>query len=204
MCKLYVQALAAHNDRVLDFQTLHAQGFLLERIFHGNPSGIDHAVAALGGMLAYQKGPHGPQMKQVDVDLPPLVVLDSGQAGNTAEQVEKVRALGKVGLDLCTEIGHITDQILSLLPHLATDRLGPLLRENHRLLARLGVSTPTLDGLVDLAMRSGALGAKLAGAGGGGVVIAVAPDPQPILDAAAQAGYTAFRTLPHPIRMRLE
>jgi mevalonate kinase len=70
--------------------------------------------------------------------------------------------------------------------------VGKLFTENHRLLVRLGVSTPTLDHLVDFAIQHGALGAKLSGAGGGGVVIALAPDPHPLLSAARDAGLAAF------------
>ena len=46
----------------------------------------------------------------------------------------------------------------------------------HGLLSGLGVSTPELDALVHAARAAGALGAKLTGAGGGGAVIALAPD----------------------------
>ena len=45
----------------------------------------------------------------------------------------------------------------------------------HELLGELGVSTPLLDALCDVARKLGAYGAKLTGAGGGGSVIAIAP-----------------------------
>jgi mevalonate kinase len=45
---------------------------------------------------------------------------------------------------------------------------------------------------VDLARSAGAHGAKLAGAGGGGVVIALGPDPDAIVAAARAAGVDAF------------
>jgi mevalonate kinase len=76
--------------------------------------------------------------------------------------------------------------------------LGPLLTENHRLLRQIGVSTPTLDDLVALALDHGALGAKLAGAGGGGVVLALTEDPAPILAAASDRGIHAFGCTPWP------
>ena len=70
--------------------------------------------------------------------------------------------------------------------------LGEALTENHALLREIGVSTPDLDRLVGLALGAGALGAKLAGAGGGGVVIALVSDPEPLIRAAANAGIVAF------------
>jgi mevalonate kinase len=42
---------------------------------------------------------------------------------------------------------------------------------NHSLLRRLGVSINVLDRLVDKALKNGALGAKMTGAGGGGCII---------------------------------
>jgi len=51
---------------------------------------------------------------------------------------------------------------------------GDLLTKNHQLLRELGVSTPTLDTLVNAAIDAGASGAKLSGGGGGGNVIALA------------------------------
>ena len=48
--------------------------------------------------------------------------------------------------------------------------------------------------MVHLARTHGALGAKITGAGCGGAVIAVAPAPEPVLEALRGAGYDAFAT----------
>lgn len=70
--------------------------------------------------------------------------------------------------------------------------------QNQALLCQLGVSTPRLDALIDAAMQAGALGAKLSGAGGGGVVVCLCDDRQPehasqrILALAAREGLSAF------------
>jgi mevalonate kinase len=48
---------------------------------------------------------------------------------------------------------------------------------NHALLIELGVSSPTLDRLVDAAREAGASGAKLSGAGQGGNMLALV-DPE--------------------------
>ena len=56
------------------------------------------------------------------------------------------------------------------------DRFGALLLESHASLRdRLRVSTPELDRLVEAAMASGAVGARLTGAGFGGSIVAVCP-----------------------------
>jgi mevalonate kinase len=56
------------------------------------------------------------------------------------------------------------------------EALGHEFNMAHGLLSGLGVSTAELDTLVRAARAGGALGAKLTGAGGGGAVIALAPN----------------------------
>jgi galactokinase len=54
------------------------------------------------------------------------------------------------------------------------DALGPLMASSHSSLRDdFGVSTPELDALVDALLASGALGARLTGAGFGGCVVAL-------------------------------
>lgn len=70
---------------------------------------------------------------------------------------------------------------------------GRLMLESHRSLRDdYQVSTPELDLLVDLAMRHGALGARLTGAGFGGCIVAlVAADEVPTLEEGILVGYPA-------------
>ena len=67
-------------------------------------------------------------------------------------------------------------------------RLGVLMTENHDIQRDLGGSGPDNDRLIRAARDGGALGAKLAGAGGGGTIIALAADLQPVVEAVKQAG----------------
>lgn len=55
--------------------------------------------------------------------------------------------------------------------------LGELMNENHAISARLFGISETNDHLIKTALRHGALAAKLAGAGGGGTIIALHTDP---------------------------
>jgi mevalonate kinase len=61
---------------------------------------------------------------------------------------------------------------------------------NHALLIQLGVSSPTLDMLVDAAREAGALGAKLSGAGQGGNMLALvgAEDAENVAEVLAETG----------------
>ena len=61
------------------------------------------------------------------------------------------------------------------------DVLGELMVENHDIQRDLGGSGPENERLIQAALDGGALGAKLAGAGGGGTIIALTRDPEPVI-----------------------
>jgi mevalonate kinase len=71
--------------------------------------------------------------------------------------------------------------------------LGALMNVCHGLLNAVGVSTPQLERMVALARQSGAAGAKLTGAGGGGSIVALCPGTADAVAAALRsAGYSVL------------
>ncbi|MCE5258129.1 MAG: hypothetical protein LLG44_03600 [Chloroflexi bacterium] len=66
--------------------------------------------------------------------------------------------------------------------------LGYLMNENHAIQRDLGGSGDANERLIRIALENGALGAKLAGAGNGGTIIALCPHPSPVIDALRTAG----------------
>jgi len=173
-------------------EAVNERAFAVERIFHGQPSGIDHTVSMRGGALLYNRTDIGPEFQRFELPDLPIVVIDSGSAGNTADMVRSVA-------ERIEDVRPYLDQISELLQNTKAAlqkgdlvAIGQAWHENHWLLRAIGVSTPTLDKIVRVAAESGATGAKLAGAGGGGVVIALAPNPGPLLVAAKQNGWDAF------------
>ncbi len=66
--------------------------------------------------------------------------------------------------------------------------LGRLMNQNHALVAELGGSGPDNDRLIEAACAAGAWGAKLAGAGGGGTIIALTDQPETVGRALLKAG----------------
>lgn len=78
-------------------------------------------------------------------------------------------------------------------------RMGRLMNENHAIQRDLGGSGEANEDLIVAALRHGALGAKLAGAGGGGTIIALHPKPDELAQALIAAGADlVFR--PQPVR----
>ena len=185
------EGLAAERTEV------DARAFAVERIFHGNPSGIDHTVSMHGGALQYRRTDAGPVFETVHLPPLPIVVINSGSAGDTSTQVAKV-ASRRVEIDrYLVEMGELLEATRPALEAGNISAIGQAWIENHRLLHAIGVSTPTLDEIVQVALDAGAAGAKLAGAGGGGVVIAIAPQPKTVIEAAAAAGWAAFEVQSH-------
>jgi mevalonate kinase len=70
---------------------------------------------------------------------------------------------------------------------------------NQMILSGLFVSTAEIEALCGLARSAGAYGAKLTGAGGGGCVVALAPEEKTaeILGAWHDAGFAGFVTRVH-------
>lgn len=76
-------------------------------------------------------------------------------------------------------------------------RLGRLMNENHAIQRDLGGSGPVNEELIAIALNHGALGAKLAGAGGGGTIIALHLYPEEMIAAMRAAGHEMiFRPVP--------
>ncbi len=196
-------AIAWQGDCLPEASLVFRRSLALERVFHGNPSGVDNTVAMSGALVYFKKGDAG-MARSITPDGPiPLVVLDTGLYSDTAAMVAAVKERASSSAHIFRRMGQLVDLAVgSLHDHAA---LGGIFDENHSLLQALGVSAPELDELVALARASGALGAKLSGSGGGGVVIALAPEPagRRLLRRAMARGINAFTvsqpTTPQPV-----
>ena len=79
------------------------------------------------------------------------------------------------------------------------ETLAALMNRNHAIQRDLGGSGESNERLISAALAGGALGAKLAGAGGGGTILALALDPEPVIKALRDAGADAIlRPQPSP------
>jgi len=150
-----------------------------ERIFHGNPSGVDAAVATLGGAVQFVRRDGQSTIEQL-APLGSLVfaIGHSGVASSTRTMVESVarqRAERPAAVEAIFEsIRAVVAGVRAALESGDRATLGRLLDENQRLLHSLALSTPDIDTMCESARVAGALGAKLTGAGGGGCVLALA------------------------------
>ncbi len=193
-------AASALEGWVLDPGTLAEAGSVGEKMVHGNPSGIDAATSALGGVILFKRGE---QPRRLDLPSPvTLLVVFSGKKRSTGRLIRRVtemkEAYPSLFAALCESASLVSSLCAEALRTGDTATLGQLMTYNHAVLARAGASNRRLDELVDLCIGSGCLGAKLTGAGGGGSVLAVPPgDPKSarsLVERLTAAGYSSFFT----------
>ncbi len=174
-----------------------------ERVFHGNPSGVDAAVAARGGCVLFRRG-EAIETVRVRGTLQ-LCIGNTGTASSTKTMVEGVARLRASQPDVVDRAFEAVGTLVqsARLAIEAGDRalLGRLMDRNQTLLGGLSLSTPGIETMCGLARHAGALGAKLTGAGGGGCVVALVPS-QPVAEAVLEAwkgeGLEGFATSAAP------
>jgi mevalonate kinase len=203
-----VRALAAYAGQTLEPERIAELVYASERRFHGTPSGIDNTVVAHERAIWFVRAPApagSPTLAPIRVGAPlTLLVGDSGIRSATHLPVGAVRAGWQAEPSryeaLFAAIGALVEQARTALAAGDLATLGTLLNENQRLLEQLGVSSPELERLVGAARTAGALGAKLSGAGWGGVMLAlVSAENVPAVTAALQAA-GAVRVLSTVVR----
>lgn len=167
------EALGVERSRT----DLATSAFAWEKIFHGNPSGIDNTMSAVGGVALYRRDD---ALRPLRSNKPlNLVVGYSGESSSTKEMV------ASVGRQLENDPQRVTKafegiEVLVRNAKLAIEAgdhiaLGQLLDLNHSILSSLMLCTTKLDDMCQAARKAGALGAKMTGAGGGGCMFALAP-----------------------------
>ena len=150
-----------------------------EREVHGNPSGVDTQTSILGGLILFRKDKGA---KEVIPNHPiKLLIAYSGKQRKTADLIVKVRKqrhmhpnffdhLVKSSSIMSLEV--VKSAISCDLPY-----LGALMNFMQTSLDWIGVSTPSLERLIEDALTVDVYGAKITGAGGGGSIIAL-PRPE--------------------------
>jgi mevalonate kinase len=149
-----------------------------ERIFHKSEGAgiIDVNVSYHGGCVGYSREEGvkvlkmGPEMKTVDI-----LLVDTGPKKSTAETVgwvaELMKKRKKETQRIIDDIGELSLRGVDALRAGNMEEVGQLMFLNQERLKMLGVSSDGLDRAVEIARKSGALGAKLSGGGRGGLAI---------------------------------
>lgn len=157
------------------------------------PYGVEQLPAKLDGIILIDSGdPKDTQgilssvgdraRKSIEIaanELPEFNLLTS----NTAEVEGSIPAEKREKAEWKIAVDHLKNRDLcreglrmfrnTILP----ESLGSMLTEEHRILSKtLGISTPRIDWILDLANKAGAAGGKINGSGGGGTCFCYVPD----------------------------
>lgn len=199
-------ALAGAMFDVDDEAGIAERAFELEHGAQGKGSPIDTSTATHGSGVVVapdRQEDHlwslsaGDETWHVhDVDVPDLsfVVGDTGVTRRTGRLVTEVAVrttADPAARQAMEAIGQITRRGMEALADGDAVRIGNLMDQNQKMLARIGVNTDELQSLIEAA-RPHAFGAKLTGAGGGGSMIALTEDPEACAAAIEEAGGTPY------------
>ncbi len=128
------------------------------------------------------------------VAVPPVILAHTGIAHQSGAVHKPIRERWLDGerevVDAYVRVGRLAREAKKALLWRDWQRLGELMVENHAIQRALGGSGPDNERLIDAAMKAGALGAKLAGAGNGGTIIALHPEPEALEAPLLAAGAT--------------
>jgi hydroxymethylglutaryl-CoA reductase len=197
----FAVAIVRAFDRLLDLslgdERVNEIAFDCEKLAHGNPSGVDNTLATFARPMLFRKGEPFRVEELEPGPHPPIVIACGHQPGVTHEQVAGVRARYEAQPAAYAAIFDQVDElsVAGAKALVAGDytELGQLMNICHGLLNALGVSTPELERMIEIARRAGAAGAKLTGAGGGGSIVAACPGAvNEVVAALRSAGYSTI------------
>ena len=164
---------------------MYARLLPLQDLIHGKASGME-LFSSWGGGFSLVRNRHLVKHFTVPEDKQPVCIIgDSGITRSTADVVAMVagwKAKNPQQADaLFSRIGQIIEEMDKAITAFDWEAVGRLMTENHQLLRgmgpvqgdRAGVSHTVLDAMVDAALKAGAYGAKMSGAGWGGNMFAI-------------------------------
>ncbi len=173
-----IRAVCEHFGHDIAADRVAQIAFEVEKLHHGDPSGIDNTVVAFEIPVLFIK----------DEEPRPLgvtgrfqfVIGDTGEPSPTKQLVTMLRGRWAGDLEfvdaIFDSIGELSEQASASIGRGEIGNLGPLMNHCQTLLETLGVSSPSLERLNLAARGAGAMGAKLSGGGGGGIMIAHVDD----------------------------
>src|SRR5256712_8402845 len=162
-----IAAVAKSRGVQLGKKEIFRLAYKPETLIHNKPSGVDQATSTYGGVIQYRSPG---KVESIKIDQGPcILVCDTGLHRSTGRLVGAVVKRSKrqeaIYRDHVDEVTGITVSARRALEGDRDEELGELMNRNQELLQEIGVSHPALERLIKASMESGALGAKLTGAG---------------------------------------
>jgi mevalonate kinase len=187
-----VAAFFAATGRSLDPREVAITAYLGDIIAHGGiASSLDSSTGAFGGTIRYTVK-HGAQ-PLVEIPGLALVLIDTLVRSETAKMNTIVRnwlSESPARAHIFENVGFIVELAAEALAQRRHNDLGNLMDLHQLLQEQMGTGCPECRRSIELAHSAGALGAKITGSGGGGIVIALCPagEEKRIADSIIESG----------------
>ena len=158
-----------------NLKRINEHAFFLEKIFHGQPSGIDNSVSTYGNYVLFENGRVSQNLKST-LYLSVLIV-NSGIPKETKQQVANVRNIynkhASIMDHLLNSVDSLVEKFVNILSQDETDNencmvdLNDLITMNQGVLYAFQVSHTSLNEIANVAQRYN-MHCKITGSGGGG------------------------------------
>jgi len=202
VCVSLARALNDEFKLGYSIEQINHVGWEGEFAYHGIPSGVDNTASTYGGLLLFWVKGQEQHFEKIASQKPLHIVLgNSGVTANTAlldDYIAEMKAKDPAGFQ--SRMESIKAQVFEMKAALETGdlkKVGALMSANHEILIAMGLSHEKLIYLCNLALKMGALGAKVTGGGRGGYMNALTTGPemqQAIASAMEAEGFKVIRT----------
>jgi mevalonate kinase len=173
-----IMAASTFNEIKLTKDEIAKLAHQVELEVQGAASPIDTTLSTHGGVIYLSRD--GEEIINLEIDAEiPIVIGYTSKRGNTGKLIESVRrkmeSHPQVMIPLFNSMEALTNGAREALICGDHQMVGEFMNINHGLLDAIGVNTQELSKMVFVARKTGAIGSKLTGAGGGGSIIAYCP-----------------------------
>ena len=200
-CVSLARALSDEFKLNLSIEDINQIGWEGEFAYHGIPSGVDNTASTFGGLILYHIKNEQKTWKRINIKKPVEVVLaNSGVTADTSKLDAHVEAQEQKEPDLFKKrLQTVTEQAFKMkkaLEDYDLQKVGKLMTANHKILIDMDLSHEKLIYLCNLAIKLGALGAKVTGGGRGGYMNALTPGQQlqeKVASAMEEEGFKVIR-----------
>lgn len=160
-------------NRELNLEEVNKLSYEVEKIFHGNPSGLDNTLCAYGGLLWYRKETDDIRIfKKLLFKKKPgcLYFFNSGKPKeSTKDMIQVVKEnLGKMtdgGTRILKNFELVAKEMAEVITKGDFDKLFEIIKTNEKLLEKIGVVSESTKNIIKIIENNGGA-AKICGAGG--------------------------------------
>lgn len=182
------KALAELNGAKIPATRINEISYKLEQYSHGTPSGGDNSACCFGGMVWFRKEPL--TIKPLALRMSGFTLVNVKKRGkSTGELVQIVRNIKEPYRNARIDaLGEATEEMLVALEKKDGKKIISLMNGAQKSLKELGVSCEEMDALASAVMSIGG-GAKLSGAGAGGVMLCYHENTEKLNNVITSLGY---------------